>query len=241
MAKDNQPKNRNDASDNVDSSALLGLQLGQVQYSFFVDQVPNAVGNTQAPSVPVQSINSLTNKSVEQASAGESSWTHPSEETLLNEAIESSRIDPGVKYQKEFAEKCSQAAAEASTDNVVEQSDQLTIAGAAERQVTAGFSPRFNFIQSLERIFNGLDTNGDRRLSKDELDCAYADGRFTGDDELLLILLLRNLNDLRNRQGCSGDVTYQDVVSYPVWQQYLHQPVTAHVKKFLRPPKQSAQ
>ncbi len=217
MSENNHTKNCNGALEKLDSPAQVSLaQLGQFQYSFFVDQVPNTVANTQATSITGPS-------------ASEPSWIHPSEETRLKE----SKSDPTVKYQNEFTERCLQAAAEASIGYGDERSDELTIAGAVERQVKAGFSAQFNFLNSLERIFDSLDGNGDRRLSKEELDFAYADGRFNGDDELLLILLLRHLNDLRSLTG-ARDVTYEDIASYPGWRQYFTEPSTFQQKKFLR-------
>jgi hypothetical protein len=201
-------------------------QLGQFTYSFFTDEYQNSAAVTRPANAQPQGIQSPAGKLGASESA-EINFVHPAEQTRLNEELQGNEAGAnqtylGAKYQTEFEQSYLQAATAASSACESAPPVHLSLAGAVEREAKAGFSAHFNLRLSLERIFRQLDVNHDRRLSKDELGLVYADGRFTGDDELLVILLLHNLDEIRKTgSNDSRGVTFDDILSYPNWKQYL--------------------
>lgn len=76
---------------------------------------------------------------------------------------------------------------------------------AAERESApydsmAGFSPEFDFVLALTRIFAKVDTDLDRRLSRHELEFAVRAGKFSGEEERVAIFILRHMDDMRREK-----------------------------------------
>jgi hypothetical protein len=187
-------------------------KLGQVSYSFFVDQQSSPKPSNTVP-------NNQTTGETGGLKAGNSAFVHPAQQRQRAD----NSIDPGAKYTRQMSDSIAKAT-ELKTD--APAADQNTFEGAVERQTGVGFSSKFNFIRSIENLFKQLDVNHDGRLSKSELNAALADGSFNGDDELLLILLLRHIGDIAGRPTAAAsdstlNITLDCIRRFPGWQQYI--------------------
>jgi hypothetical protein len=205
-----------DALDKMDCGKPLDRtfeQLGQVSYSFYVDQQL-----TPTPSNTVPTNQSATGETGG-LNTGDSGFVHPVEQRQQTD----NRVDPGAKYTRQMAQSIARAT---ELKTAEPETDQNTFQGAVERQTGVGFSSKFNFIRSIENLFKQLDVNHDGHLSKSELNAALSDGSFTGDDELLLILLLRHITDIAGRPTSTTsdsalNITLDSIRRFAGWQQYV--------------------
>ncbi|HEY9776025.1 MAG TPA: hypothetical protein V6C81_19840 [Planktothrix sp.] len=88
------------------------------------------------------------------------------------------------------------------------------------------FSPAFKFQSALFGIFCRVDRDGDKRLSKEELLTAMADGSFRNDEELLVCLLLRMFDNIRRNKTSKTffdlrGITWDEAINYEGWARYI--------------------
>jgi hypothetical protein len=88
------------------------------------------------------------------------------------------------------------------------------------------FTDNFKFEPTLKKVFAKVDKDNDNRLSKAELIKAMAGGKFYDDEELLVCLLVRFIDNIRRFRTSKTyfdlrGVTWDDVIAYSQWEYYL--------------------